>query len=179
MRVYIAYGWPEGKWHGKHFRESLRKAGYQNTNSLKQADIIVAHSAGCYMLPDSLTAKLILLIGIPNWPGRSLFKCTSEKVILEKKNLYWFQKTLFHILYGVSQPRRLFNAYRNHRKKYILANNAIRVLAIRNKHDTYMDASTNRKLSVERGWVYKDLEGQHDDLWQNPQPYLDLIKQNI
>ena len=178
MKIYVAFGWPEGEWHGKQFKEKLEKAGYQITNTPNQADIIVAHSAGCYMLPDSLTAKLILLIGTPNWPGKPLIKCTLEKVTLEKKNTYWYKKTLFHVIYGICQPRRLLNVYLSYRKKHIPLIKKAKVVAVHNRQDTYMEDATNRKLARERGWSYIDLEGQHDDLWQNHQPYLDLIEQN-
>jgi hypothetical protein len=77
MKVFIAYGWPEGQWHGKQLRNDLIDCNYQITYSPEEADIIIAHSAGCYLLPNSLRAKLILLIGLPNWPNKPLIKCTS------------------------------------------------------------------------------------------------------
>ncbi len=173
-KVYVAYGWPEGKWHSKQLSEALTKAGYKLSNLPEKADVIIAHSAGCYMLPPDIKAQLILLIGLPNWPNKLLIKCTIKKVALESKDKYWFQKTLFHVFYALTQPIRLYNVYRTYKRKTLPKSN--HVILVRNEQDTYMHDNVSQELAKQRKWSYKNLKGQHDDLWQNPHKYIEIIR---
>ncbi len=136
MTVFIAYGWPEGRWHGKQFRKALQDSGYQISEKPEDADVIVAHSAGCYMLPAELKAKVILLIGLPNWPSKPLTKCTSEKVSLEQKDTYWFKKTFWYIVYAVLQPIRLYKVYKTYKRKYLPDFNQGHAVLVHNQQDT-------------------------------------------
>lgn len=174
MKVFIAYGWPEGEWHGRRLREALKNAGYTVTSSPKDADVIVTHSAGCYMLPSDVRARLIMLVGLPNW-SRPLIKCTFAKIRLEHKNIEWLHKTLLHTFYAVSQPIRLYKVYRAFRKKYLPDFSSSKVLLIRNEQDTYMEEEASERLARKRGWLYQNLKGQHDDLWEDPQAYIEII----
>jgi len=154
MTVFIAYGWPEGKLHGTLFRKALISANYQIAQTAEEADIIIAHSAGCYMIPSDVKAKLILLIGLPNSP-KSLIKCTFYKIKLEQKNMQWFQKTLYHIFYAISQPIKLLSVYKSFKRKYVPVFTENKVLLIRNAQDTYMEKGLAESLAMRRGWQYK------------------------
>lgn len=175
MKIFIAYGWPEGKWHSKYLETALKGEGYKITNSQEDADVIIAHSAGCYMLHPGSRTKLILLIGLPNWPNRAVYRSTMQKVSLETKDKYWLTKTLFHILYALRLTSTLKTWQAFHRK--LLPQTKSRVVLVRNLHDTYMNDAVTKKLAKDKGWAYENLEGQHDDLWQNPLPYTSIIRQ--
>jgi len=178
MKVYIAYGWPEGNWHGKKFRDFLINNGYRIASSPEEADAIVAHSAGCYTLPSLTKAKVVLLVGLPNWPNKPLIKCTIEKVSLENKDKLWFQKTLWHIIYAIFQPVRIFEVYKSYKRKSIPSLGGSQVVILHNHQDAYMNEPACRAMAKVRNWQYKNLDGQHDDLWQNPQPYINIIKES-
>ena len=32
------------------------------------------------------------------------------------------------------------------------------------------------RVKSQEGWDFVELPGQHDDLWSNPKPYVDLVK---
>jgi hypothetical protein len=177
MKVYISYGWPEGRWHSKQLVEALKKQGCKVVSSPEDAAVIIAHSAGCYMLPQVLTARVILLIGLPNWPDKPLVKCMLEKLSLESKDKQWFQKTFWHVTYAISQPIRSYRAFRTHRKKYLPNYSENQVILVHNQQDTYMNVAVSKQLAKQRKWFLRNLEGQHDDLWQNPQSYIDIIKE--
>ena len=177
MKVYIAYGWPEGQWHGKNLRKALIEHGFQIASSIEDADIILAHSAGCYMIPDKVRAKLIVLVGLPNWPSRLTIVSTYEKLSLEAKNAGWFQKTFWHVVYALSQPIRLMKTYKAFRKKILPSGKPGKIVLVHNKLDTYMNDLVSNELAERREWNCINLDGQHDDLWQNPTPYLEIIRQ--
>lgn len=179
MTVYIAYGWPEGKWHGKKLRRALNDFNYQVVKLPEEADIIIAHSTGCYMLPPKVKAKLILLIGLPNWPNRSHIKRTRSKVGLEAKDWQWLQKTFWHVIYALFQPVRLYNVYKAYKIRCVPMYESTQVILVRNEQDTYMEKGVSEKLAKERNWSYQNLKGQHDDVWEDPLVYTEIINKSL
>lgn len=63
--VALIHGFAGGKWHTKTFVKELEKAGLKVVGDTSGADVIIAHSTGCYIIPREPKAKLIFLIGIP------------------------------------------------------------------------------------------------------------------
>jgi hypothetical protein len=53
----IYYGFSKSKLNAKGLREVLKKTGYDESDTLDTADIIIAHSGGCYLIPKKRCAK--------------------------------------------------------------------------------------------------------------------------
>src|SRR5690348_14896227 len=70
--VALLYGFGEGTWHGRRFRSVLETQGFTVADQAEEADIVIAHSAGCFYLPQTSKKQLTVLIGPPYWPGRSM-----------------------------------------------------------------------------------------------------------
>lgn len=128
------------------------------------------------MIPPNSNAKVVLLIGLPNWPNRRVYQCTLQKVKLETKNTHWFMKTFFHIIYAL-RLLTTFRTWRAFQRKHVNVGKAAIVVLVRNELDTYMADGVSQQLANDRKWNYIKVPGQHDDLWDNPQPYLDIITQ--
>ena len=176
MKVYIEYGWPEGKWHAKLLAESLITAGFEVVDEPAEADVIIAHSGGCYMLPSDITPKLVLHIGLPNWPGRIVPTSTLLKWNMETKNFYWFKKLFYQGVYFFN-PITTYKSWRAWTKKILFNYPSAKTILIRNNKDTYMHDETSRALATKREWQYIESPGMHDDLWENPEQYVELIAQ--
>lgn len=176
MNVYIIYGWPEGSWHGRKLRLALKNAGYHITSSPKNADIIIAHSGGCFLIPNDVQAKVVLMIDLPYWPNKSLLSSTMEKIRIETKNLWWYQKMLFDIYYLFTRPVYWMKMSQNWKNPSFPKNT--KIILVRNDEDTYLSPTESQKLASENGWEIKVTSGQHDDLWENPSRYIELIQKN-
>src|SRR5688572_18120710 len=99
MKVAIIYGWAEGHWHGHRLRKELKAAGLEYSHDPANADVIIAHSGGCYMLPDNSQANLVMLVGFPYYAGPHPIKFLPKKIKDEFKDLWWLRKTVYNILY--------------------------------------------------------------------------------
>ncbi len=174
MKVFISAGFPESRWHTKRFMPFLEEQGFEMTHDMSEADIIIAHSGGCYMLNSQKAAKLILLIGLPYWPGKNLISCLAGKVKLEKKDKRFFEKTLFSVFYGIIYIPKWIIMLRAYLRKDFDVIRADKVLLIHNEQDTFMNSKESQKISKQHGWQYVSMPGQHDDLWDNPGPYISL-----
>ena len=180
MNVAIIYGWSEGSWQGKRLRTELHKHGFHITKSVKQADVIIAHSGGCYLLAEESRARLILLVGLPYHPTKHPVRSLQSKIRRELKDSWWFRKTFFNTYYLFSKPRRWYRIWRA-RKQSVLpeASEEVPIIAIRNEQDDFMHATSSADLANKKGWKLQSLSGHHDDLWINPAPYVQIIKKAL
>ena len=77
--VAVIPGFGEGAWHQKRLLNAFEKLGYIAEADAAQADIIIAHSAGCFYLPKVRPQQQVVLIGPPYWPGRSVLSSFIRK----------------------------------------------------------------------------------------------------
>lgn len=52
-------------------------------------------------------------------------------------------------------------------------------MLVRNEQDTYMEKEASLRLAEEKNWQYQQVPGQHDDLWENPQVYIEIVNQEL
>src|SRR5690242_14794905 len=104
--VCILYGFCEGSLEAIRFRRLLHTAGFEITNDPTQATILLGHSGGCFLIPKRPAAKLIIQIGIPYWPGRSILRSLCLKIIDDLRDhhkggslRFWLRKTVWNSLY--------------------------------------------------------------------------------
>jgi hypothetical protein len=176
MNVCIIYGWSEGHRHGAALRKALCEAGFNITTQPLTADIIIAHSIGCYFIPKQSTAKLILMVGLPHWPHKSIVRSTRQKIFNEAKSKWWYRKTLINVYYFFVHPNNWLQMPQTVKRQQLELPKNSNVLLIRNEYDNYLHPTLGAKLAIAHGWSYAELPGHHDDLWSNPRPYVTLIK---
>ncbi|MBI2589393.1 hypothetical protein HYW35_04310 [Candidatus Saccharibacteria bacterium] len=185
--VAILHGWAGGKWHSKHFALALKSAGFAITDKPEIADIIIAHSAGCYNLPGNLEAKLVLLIGPPYWPNKSILRRMSKIKQHDIKHttalrglFYTLSKIIWQVIYIVLKPSYSWLAIRQHRHLHFLDRlKNKKILLVRNKDDYYCSREIEKVLQKYPNVHYQELPGPHDDYYTNPKPYIDLIFQEL
>ena len=171
----MIYGFAEGHSVSKRMRKELSAKGFTLSSDPKDADIIMAHSGGSFMLPAKHQARLVVLINPPMWLGRSPLRGLTPKVKQETKNSYWYRKSWFNFLYLFSRPASWARMSKSI-KRGIFHTGDARTVIIRNRHDTFAHPEDVLACSSVSGWMVCSLDGSHDDLWEHPSPYVDLIK---
>ena len=179
MKVAIIYGWAEGHLHGKRLRAALHRSGFEIANTPQEADIIISHSGGCYLVPPESKARLILLIGLPLWTGKDAVTSTKEKLKTEPKGLWWLQKSLFNVYYLITRPSGTFIMKKAVEDQTLPKLAQANLLLVRNEKDPYMHPAETQTLANEKGWSYVSMNSHHDDLWVRPEPYVELIKARV
>lgn len=178
--VCIIYGLNEGPAMGRQLSQCFRDAGFSITTDPSQADIIFAHSGGCFLIPPVNTASKIVLVGLPYWPGRPWLMATILKVgrevklyIREGRIGYWAVKWLCHLWYAfflepairMKQNMKLTGPWNGKQPQFI----------IRNRHDMY-SFPVLHKVAWGGPRTFISLPGEHDDCWDNPKVYADLLR---
>lgn len=181
--VKIQYGIFGGERLGKRLRKALHQAGYRVTKDAKQADIIIAHSAGCFWLPPANPRQQIILIDPPYWPGRTIRERaharTQSNWHFYKRDYSlcrWLAKNLWGTFYAIFDHQRTRQITR-FAPNYDLAADirGRRVILVRNEHDDWLtnDLAPLRVIHPDLRVVH--LPGDHEDWYHHPQRYVDLL----
>lgn len=181
--VAILHGWAGGQWHVREFSKELHKKGFEVVKNASKADVIFAHSTGCYRLPEKSEAKLIILQGPPYWPSKSILRRLFQKKghdirlrMQDRGLLFTINKLLWEIVYVIVKPSYSFIALKNHRYLHFLdLVGAKKVILVRNEEDLFCSPQIERAVKKYSNVRYMALPGGHDDFMTNPQPYIDLI----
>jgi hypothetical protein len=187
--VAVIEGFAGGPLHTRYFRKKLTEAGFKVIKDRRQAEIIVAHSAGIYAVPADCQARLLMLIDPTYWPGQKLIKRTvrhtrsSGKYHLRKFGvLYYLRKKLLEIYYFFRRHSYMWLGILNNNKlghlRELIARKDRRVIIIRNSRDPYCTPQIQHKLKGPNV-KYMELPGVHDDYISNPEPYIDLILKEL
>lgn len=185
--VALIYGFGEDDWNGRAFVAALQKDGFKIIKDAAKADIVIAHSAGCFYLPDTGPKQLTVLIGPPYWPGRSIIFCFLRKAIddfryYRRQHLTraWFVKTRHNTLYILGGLRKAWAIYRNARQyKFFMMLHNKRVLIIRNENDQFLTPEAPELLGKYANFHFKTVSGEHDDCWLHPELYINLIQSEL
>ena len=176
--VAIIYGWSEGPRHGKKLVRALSREGFEVIKNLHKADVILAHSGGCFLVPAQHKASVTFLVGLPHWPNRHPLKSVLEKIKKENPSRELARRTLLNTYYYFAKPlarSRMKKAWKLN--KMPPASDA--VILVRNSNDAFLHPEQSKLLAQNFGWEHVELPGGHDDIWQNPEPYIGLIKKHL
>lgn len=179
MKVGISYGFAEGRGNARRMIKLLKQNGFSITRRLAEADIIIAHSGGCFLLPAHGRANIVLLVDIPYWPDKHISKGLKEKLALEIKNQFWLKKSSLNALYFIAWPMRWYRMWRAWNNMNIPSGEYASIVAVRNESDTFMHPVEGEVLAKKHGWETKIISGQHDDLWENPEHYVAILLEKL
>lgn len=171
---HILCGWAEGNWHKRQMVQALQSEGYTETIAT-DASVIIAHSAGVHRLPNAPANKLIVLIGVPYWPGKPVLQSLMQKMwhdITSENLLRLAKKYVRGTWYIIKQPVLNIKTLHGVFGVGIAAKIPTKAVIVRNQHDPFCTPNIPQLLPND----IIMLPGFHDDCWPNPIPYVGIIK---
>lgn len=188
LSFYIVYGWSEGPWQGKKMQQIMLANGFTAAKQASEADIIIAHSLGCYLVPKENRAKIILLIGLSYWPDKLIFASLLQHITQNFKNSlgsnssWWLSKLSHNCRYIITRPKSSYNAIFCRKISNLPNASATRqVFLVRNASDPFCPPHIQSLIPKDMGYefLFNIGNGQHEDCWLNPDPYVNLICRSI
>lgn len=174
-KIYLSLGLAEGGLVSRKFKKAAHARGFTFTKQKTEADYAIGHSAGCYNLNDTGTAKIVILIGPPTLSvnSKTVIKQINQKLLYEYRELgllVFCKKNLPNLLYILNIPRNI------RLRKIVLKRQLPTrpVFFIRNQRDPFN--TTRLEHHNESQHTYISLPGGHDDIWIRPNPYLDILE---
>lgn len=182
-------GFSGGPMHTRPFRKELKKNGFKVIKDRHIADIIIAHSAGIYAVPDDARARLIILIGPTYWPGQPLLKRVRRHTKTSRQHYvsnygwgYFIWKKLMEFYYFFRRHNYMWLGILNNNKlehlRKLMDRADQKTIIIRNHSDPFTSPEI-KSLVKGPGVRYVELPGVHDDYVKNPEPYIELIKKEM
>ncbi|HSX17058.1 MAG TPA: hypothetical protein VLH86_03090 [Patescibacteria group bacterium] len=179
QKVAIVYGFNEGPHMGKRLIRALEAGGFEMVADPAQADIIIAHSGGCYILTAEHAAKRIICVGLPYWPGHSTFVALCRKIWRdalmhhrEGEFKYWLHKSMWNMRY-------FWHMRANWQMVQGRLNGTLwklpDVTVVRYSQDPFCTPNL-AELPFEAPVVLVELSGHHDDCWRTPQQILHVVQ---
>jgi len=185
MHAYIIYGFGEGSWHGRKFVEALNVRGISMTDDLQQANYVIAHSGGCFYVPPLRDNQLLMLIGAPYWPGRTLASRGGIMIMQMlaamrpgNRPLYRFYNNFRHLVSLFASGRSNWRIARR-AKTFQLEKEATHTntIVVRNEHDPWITSELEALQKINPHLSLVSLPGTHLHCWEFPDMYIDLLEQ--
>lgn len=178
-KVCIIYGFCEGPRMSTLMHQELKRAGHELTNDPYAADIVIAHSGGCFLVPHDLPASQVLMIGLTYWPGKSIARALVQKSWndylhhrSDRKARAWAKKTLWNGVYFWKMHRNAHMLIKRRRGDFWKVE---RLTLIRNEEDPFCTPKLDSiPFAVKPRYV--TLPDQHDDCWLHPERVIAVIQ---
>lgn len=159
---------------------ALQATGFRVIPEATKADIFVGHSGGCLLTPSNHTARLVVFVGIPYSPKKSVIATLIRKNIQEERlsrvnhqRKQWLIKFMWHGVYFWRMDRNIAMSLRVSQGPQTLS--SAQTLCIRNKDDDFC-TDLIWQLPTLKDAAFLSLPGSHDDLWVHPEAYAGIIK---
>jgi hypothetical protein len=183
-RLHLVSGWSEGPWHFEQFIKALPD-NIEPTDKPEAADIIVAHSSGCYSLPAAAKTARVVLIDPPYWPGKSIpSRVLKHSFIDAPKQIkryglhFWLALRAWNLVYACKNPSRHIKVWRAIKTSINIAAESKEGLLIHNTEDAYCSPKI-ADLSGLAGLKFIEMEGFHEDCWAYPERIIKQIEQSL
>ncbi len=180
----IYHGFSHSRRHSAGMRKLLDQAGYDEAIEPRQADIVIAHSAGCYIVPPDSDAKVVLLVGVPmnDKHVRRVFFDARRKDVATFRAAHQ-SKRLFRLT--ALSYLEVSRHSRYHRKlvKTVITKrhnlpviNARQTIVISSQSDPWPEPVKELAKTSKHGYSFISMYGSHNHLWQAPEQYIEIIK---
>ncbi len=185
QKVAIQYGIGAGQRLVTRLKCCLEEASYVVVNNSREADIIIAHSAGCFELPEPPTNQKLLLINPSYWPGLTAWQRGRRRIRtnMHLENTAILSYTGWDVIHGagsiyfetlnepagfssMSMSLILSAAIRNHK-----------AILVRNDDDDWLTPDLDELATANPQLIIRRMPGDHDDILHNPAPYVALLKE--
>jgi hypothetical protein len=182
--VAIIYGLAEGKRIGKKFRLHLAEHGFSCVDDIMAADIILTHSGGVLAIPSNCEGKTVLIVG-PSvaWAG-SIISAIHKKIGIDvrmaraqRRMLRLTTRSVHNLGYLVRQSpmfRTLWRIAHERRNELpLLTNCRVGIIMLKDDPITGLDKLGLHNLLP---YAFIQLDRLHDDLWDNPDDYISILR---
>ena len=173
----ISYGLGGGPLHARQLERQLRRVGLRRAGRLDRADIIIAHSGGCWLIPPSAKPKLVIYIGMPlaqAAPHRTLV--ATSKLAFQKGGIKHRLKNMAKSMYyNLSQPGRNRDIIRRAKTAQPIVFPGVQSVFVANRYDPWPKSEALQTYLAEQPWAFVGLSGPHDDIWHHSGRYAAII----
>jgi hypothetical protein len=177
MTYAISYGLAGGRLHAHRFTQKMKAAGFALA-SPETADIIIGHSGGCWLIPETAKPRLVVYVGMCLQQSELRQALAEARRSSSRRNMFAgnVATRLKSSYYSLTQPKRNLSMIRmaHHAKPVVFPK--VDTVFVANRHDPWPNADALSDYINHYDWSFINMEGAHDDIWEHPERYVSIIK---
>jgi hypothetical protein len=165
-----------GPGHSRTFRKLMIQAGFQPT-VITMADIILAHSAACWLIPETARPKVVTYVGMPLVMARPRDTWIRASLLsLRRGQLMQQLHTRSHnTYYAFRQPIRNFGIMRHPKIAQPVIFPTAQTLFVANRYDPWPRGPSLKTFLTTKPWVFIGMPGSHENIWEDPRNYVTIL----
>ncbi len=174
----ICYGLGGGPMHARNFLSLMKGAKITPAQKVGEADIIIAHSGGCWLIPKTAKPKLVVYVGMPLEQDnpRQAWRASNAAMFKSDGVVYGLINRLKNLYYCLRQPIRNLKLIGMSKTAQPVILPKAQAIFITNRDDAWPRPNKIKKYINKYDWAYISLTGAHDDIWHHPAQYIDIIE---
>lgn len=154
----------------------LNATGLRSTQDFEHADILIAHSAGCWLVPETAKARLIILNGVPLADNQNKAYCQANVQIYKQASV---RQLVSHfsgnIFSALRYPWRNLSIIRMAKRTETAIPPEAMCVFITNRDDPWPRSKKLDELLNNKDWAFISLPGPHNYIWHHPEHYAAII----
>jgi hypothetical protein len=183
QKIAILYGFGEGPRVAVRFLKAIEDAGYEMTDIVAEADCIVTHSGGCYLLAESTSAARVIMTGPCYYFHRSrtysfLHKLRQDFAYARRtKNVsFWTYKTAWNVIYTLFRPLHtarmvIYSKTKKDDMPHLPRTDVALICYLNDEWSKNADKGSRTNPNYD----FSMIDQPHDDIWYNPDKYVGMI----
>lgn len=161
---------------GKKLGGLLERKGLRPARSAERADVIIAHSAGCWLIPEHARARLVIWDGAPLAEERG--RTFRQANLLIHKHLSP-GRSIMHLsrnaYYGLRHVRQNIRIVRMSKQAGLSVRPGTTYVFITNRYDPWPRSKQLDEFLETKDWAFISMPGTHDAIWRHPEYYAQVI----
>lgn len=161
---------------GRKLGELLQADGFEPAGDTETADILIAHSAGCWLIPRTSQARLVIFVGAPlaEDRGRAYRRANIE---IYKRSSFTRLITVLasDAYYGIRYLRRNLAITRMARYAELVMVPEASYVFMANRYDPWPHSKLLDGYLASKDWSFISMPGPHDDIWHHTELYEPII----
>jgi hypothetical protein len=173
----ISYGLAGGPAHARKLKRHLHQAGYVQSRQVAKADIIIAHSGGCWLIPELAKPRLVIYVGMPLAQAnpRQTWLAAQDAMLKHGQLKHSLRTRAKNTFYTLRQPRRNLKITRMAKTAQPIIFPGSSTVFIANRHDPWPRSPQTQEYLDNYDWSFLSLPGPHDDIWEHSERYAVII----
>lgn len=141
------------------------------------ADIIIAHSGGCWLIPKTAKPHLVVYIGmcLPQPDLRQAFLQANGSSLRRSKFTSNVKTKLTSSYHSLMRPKRNLDMIRMAKRAKPVVFPKVDAIFVANRYDPWPNSDALGNYIARYGWSFIGMEGAHDDIWEHPERYVAII----
>lgn len=154
----------------------LETKGLRPARDAEHADILIAHSAGCWLIPKIARPRLVIWNGVPLAADhKTAYRQANKQIYKQSSARQLIRHFRGNIQSALRYPRRNLSIIRMAKHAELIGLPGASYVFIANRDDPWPRSKRLDEFLHDKDWAFISLPGPHNHIWRHPEQYAAII----